>query len=145
MEKIFKNRKIIFICSVIILIGVMIWAWLSCRDLPKTAYDLDFWRGNNAVFRDGAYSVDDEIMDSGISSDFLWGPNGELKKGSYTAFIEYHADEDQKCIATAVQMFEKKLVDSSECILSRHLHSAVFQFEIREDIQSFWIVFPTSK
>ena len=94
-----KNIKIIIALSFSIIVCAVVWFFVSKKNLPRVDYMIGNWHGDHAVRIDNGYAVSEEIKDSGETVDFIWGPYDLLKKGSYTAHIEYSAEEDQSCQA----------------------------------------------
>ncbi|MBQ6481859.1 MAG: hypothetical protein IJI45_12135 [Anaerolineaceae bacterium] len=135
-----KKRQIIFVLSVLVSVLAVLWAVNSIRHLPHYDYSLDDWKSEHAVYKNNGFSVDDEIKGTDVRVDFLWGPYKPLKKGSYTANIRYSSEYDQRCIATAAGG-QAELFDSSYAHLSYRLNKAAYQFEVRDDVDEFQLVF----
>ena len=135
-----SKKSFIFILSILIIIATVLWVFISMRHLPHYDYDLEDWKSENAVYRNNGLSVDEKLKDQNKKVDFLWGPHLPLKKGSYTANIQYSAEFDQSCIATASNG-EAELFDSSPAHMSSRLHSLAYQFEVKDDVKEFQLVF----
>ena len=126
----------IYIVCGFVIIGVScVWLFITSKNLPKYSYSIDDWKNEEAVYYDNGFSVSEKIKNSGRLKEFLWGPYKSLHKGSYTAIITYAADEDQYCIVKG-----SEFVHSSKGLLSKHLNSVDYQFEISEEIDSFNLV-----
>ena len=136
-----KNIKIIIALSFSIIVCAVVWFFVSKKNLPRVDYMIGNWHGDHAVWIDNGYTVSEEIKDSGETVDFIWGPYDLLKKGSYTAHIEYSAEEDQSCQAISARRSFSQLIDSSKAILSKNLDAVDYQFEVREDIDEFMLMF----
>ena len=126
--------------SILMIAAAGLWALRSMRHLPKYDYSIDEWKSEHAVYREGGFSIDDAIRDTGRTVEFMWGPYLPLQKGSYSVRIDYSAAEDQSCQATASGSMAR-FFDASEGILSKHLHTQVYEFEVKEDIPEFQLVF----
>ena len=135
-----KNKLIIYILSLLISVSAVAWAIVSIRHLPTYDYSIDDWKSEHAVYQNNGFSVDDEIKGRDVRVDFLWGPYKPLKRGSYTANIRYSAEYDQRCMATAAGG-QAELFDSSYAHLSFRLNKAAYQFEVRDDVDEFQLVF----
>ena len=135
-----SKKSLIFILSFLIIAAAMAWAVVSVRHLPHYDYDLEDWKSEHAVYRNNGLSVDEKIKDQNKKIDFLWGPHLPLKKGSYTANIQYSAEFDQSCLAAASNG-EAELFDSSPAHMSSRLHSLAYQFEVKDDVTEFQLVF----
>ena len=134
--KYFKNKKVLVYCAGLLLIAAMgIRFVLSVGALPKYDYDIEDWRCENVVYTDQGITVDDSLKDSGTIREFLWGPFKPLKKGSYTALINYSSEYDQQVSAAGTD-----LSDCSTGIMSRHLNTIDYQFEILEDTDAFDLI-----
>ncbi len=138
-----KLRLTVFIISLVIVAAVVITAAVSSGNLRGNTLTIDDWKSEHAVYRNNGLSVDDELRDCGETRDFLWGPYQELKKGSYTAIIQYSAEEDQICRATSAET-EAALFRASVGYLSSHQNTVLYQFEVSEDIKEFQLIFPYS-
>ena len=145
--KILRNqthKKSILVFSGVLIILSLLFLFLSMRDLPKCDYSIDDWKSKYAVYRDNGFGIAEEYEDSGEPLEyFLWGPNKELKKGSYSVLIDYYAEDDQNCYVEASGE-ERKFVSASTGILNRYQKSVIYQFEIKRDINSFELVFSYS-
>lgn len=140
------SKKTILILAGNILIAVLAlvqFAW-SVRHLPSVDSDMintSAWKGRDQEYRDGGVFVNRERLETGTRSDFLWGPYVPLKKGSYTAVIEYTAEEDQSCYAgDKANGGEVQLYQASTAILSKYSEKAVYQFELTGDVSEFQLV-----
>ena len=118
--------------------------FVSVNHLPVVDSDkinLSQFRSENLNYRDNGLFISDEMKNSGIQSDFLWGPYVPLKQGSYTVFIEYTAESDQNCYAgDLAKGGEVQFYRSSIDILSKHKNKAAYQFEIIENVDEFQFV-----
>ena len=138
------GNQIILIASIAAAAAVMVWFIISTRHLPRYDYSIDDWKSEYAVYRDNGYAVNDSLKDSGVRTpSFIWGPYKPLKKGSYTAIINYSADADQMCYVTA-KGYKYALFRSSPPILSKEYSNINYQFETVENIDEFQLVFPYS-
>ena len=130
---------VIIILNIIVAAGIFCWLFFSAKNLPKYDYSIEDWKSEHAVYENNGLNPDGSLRNSGLESELLWGPYRFLKKGSYTAVINYSADEDQSCLATAsgglAQMF-----DSSKGLLSHHFHTVNYQFEVLDDVDEFQLV-----
>lgn len=140
MEIIKKYKKSIFIFSLLLAVGAVIWGGFAGSDLPKYDYSINDWVSEYAVYENNGLSVGEKIKDTRVRKVFLWGPYKYLKKGSYTVRISYSTEEDQSCLATA-SGGAAQLFNSSEGILSHHFHNAEYQFETIENVDEFQLVF----
>ena len=140
MEILQKYKSRIFIFSFLLALGAVIWACFACSKLPKYGYSIEDWVSENAVYENNGLSVSEKIKNTRKKTTFLWGPYKYLQKGSYTVHIKYSADEDQVCLATAAGGMAQ-LFNSSEGILSHHLHNTDYQFEINDNLDEFQLVF----
>ena len=119
--------------------AICCWLHVSVKDLPRYAYSIDDWKSEHTVYENNGFSPDVTMLDSGKQSELLWGPYQPLRKGSYTAIIDYSADSDQSCQATAAGGLAQ-LFDSSAGLLSHHYHSVNYQFEVLDDVDEFQLV-----
>ena len=108
----------------------------TVKNLAPVPYSIDDWRADHLVYRDSAFCLDDIRKDDGHYGQILWGPYKSLKKGSYTAKIEYSAEHDQTCLVTSPNS-EKRFIRSGTGLLSRYLHTISYDFEVSEDIDNF--------
>ena len=132
-----KNRALLLF-NLFVIFAALFLAYSGSRGLPRPDLSIDKWTMDHVNYRDEdhAFYVDDELKDSGREKEILWGPFTGMRKGSYTAIINYSADEDQTCSASANSQ-ESKLVRSTPGILSRYLHTVSYQFEVTDDIEKF--------
>ena len=135
-----QKTFVLFLADMLIIAVVIGWVFFASRGLPKLNYSAEDWKTDNLVFRDSSFFVDDTAKNSGVRTNFFWGPFTNMKAGSYTAFIEYSAETDQECYADAYG--QSPLMVSSPGILSRHLRSVSYQFEVTEDIDKFDLRIP---
>ena len=140
MNKTKTIRIILLSVSILCAAAAVIWSFLTLRHMPKIDYTIDMWRNVHAERVSDGITVDSEIKNSGERSIFLRGPYQPLKKGSYTAYIRYSAEEDQSCIAAASDGPADFFI-ASEGILSHHFHDLAYQFELTEDVDEFQIPF----
>ena len=133
-----RKAGLLLLLNAAVIIAVMLWAYTGLRNLPKPNLSLENFIANHLDYRAEGHSfyVDDFLKDSGEKKEILWGPFTGLKTGSYTAMIEYSAEEDQSCSAGA-ESEESHLVRSTPGMLSRHLHKEAYQFEVTDDIEKF--------
>ena len=129
------HKKSIFVFSGVLIILSLLCLFLSMRNLPKYDYSLEDWWSENGVYTDQGLTVNDDLKNSGNSREFLWGPFKPLKKGSYSAVIKYSAEQDQFLTAAGTP-----LSTASTSVLSRHLNSIDYQFEVKEDTDKFELV-----
>ncbi len=131
--------KALFLVNLVFLLMAAAYYLLSTHDPQKFDVSIDDWKSEHAVYRNNGLSVDPEIKDSGEETVFLWGPYIPLKRGSYSAKINYSADADQTCNVTA-SYEEAELLDSSDGILYSPLHDIVYRFEAKDDIKEFQLL-----
>ncbi len=129
-------NPVILMISFILIAAVLLWAFLSSKNLAAIPYSIENWRADHLVYRDSAFFLDDSRKDDGVYGEILWGPYKELKKGSYTIQIDYSAEEDQSCLVTSPHP-EKRFIKATTGLLSRYLHSVSYEFEVSEDIENF--------
>ena len=134
--KISRKTGIIIALNLAAAAAVCVWAVLALKNLPKASFDIEDWKMDHVVYRDHAFHAADEIKNSGVPADIMWGPYKELKAGSYTALIEYDADADQECLADAYRWESRKVI-SSPGILSAFQHSVSYPFELSGDVENF--------
>ncbi len=139
-----KHKKIITLAALNILIILSAFAWFLCahRNLKPVGYtlsDIANWKVSYAAFDGASLYVDESYVDSGTPINLIWGPYGELPKGSYSVSVNFEADASQKVYATAAGE-EHHLVTSSEGILNWHADHVVYQFECSENLNRFQLI-----
>ena len=67
-----------------------------------------------------------------------------MKKGSYSAIIDYEAEEDQKVLASSSYERERNFLDNLPGIMDRRLNHIVYYFEADDDISEFLLDFTYS-
>ncbi len=134
--KISRKTGIIIVLNLAVAAAVCVWTVLALKNLPKAGFDIEDWKMDHVVYRDHAFHAADEIKNSGVPADIMWGPYKKLKAGSYTALIEYDADADQECLADAYRWESRKVI-SSPGILSAFQHSVSYPFELSGDVENF--------
>ena len=147
-KKIFSSR--FFLIMILIEAALMIlaglWAYCGIKSLKPTDIDIHYMTCLYTVFHDGAFSVEDDMLNSGEEVDFLFGPSTPLKKGSYVAHIEYETEKDQYVIAGGTNskmllVIPPEFVKASKGILSRNSNTLAYKFEIPENVQEFNLIF----
>ena len=147
-KKIFSSR--FFLIMILIEAALMIlaglWAYRGIKSLKPTDIDIHYMTCLYTVFHDGAFSVEDDMLNSGEEVDFLFGPSTPLKKGSYVAHIEYETEKDQYVIAGGTNskmllVIPPEFVKASKGILSRNSNTLAYKFEIPENVQEFNLIF----
>lgn len=147
-KKILSSRFFILLIVVeaVLLLFFGFWVFCGIRNLKPTGINIHDMTCLYTVYRDGAFSVGDAILNSGEEVDFLFGPSKPLKKGSYVANIEFETEKDQYVLAngTNSKMFlvePPEFVKASKGILSRNNNRISYKFEIPEDVQEFNLIF----
>ncbi len=135
-QKISGKSVLILAVNLLVMTAALIWIFHAKRNLPKVSLSVSDWRMEHMIYRDSALFLDDDVKNSGEWVPLLWGPYKSLERGSYTAKIEYTAEEDLRCQASALD-YESRFVKSSEGILSKYLDSITYQFEVTENIENF--------
>ena len=138
------DRKflLILLIELLLLCGTVVWAYLGVRSFGPIDISIEDWTCPYTVYRDGAFTVGEELIDSGQEITFLYGPGLPLKKGSYSANIQYEAERDQSCMASGSNLITPLIipadfVHASEGILSSNKDSIRYKFEIPEDVNKF--------
>ena len=138
------DRKflLILLIELLLLCGTVVWAYLGVRSFGPIDISVEDWTCPYTVYRDGAFTVGEELVDSGKEITFLYGPGLPLKKGSYSANIQYEAERDQSCMASGRNLITPLIipadfVHASEGILSSNKDTIRYKFEIPEDVNKF--------
>ncbi len=138
------DRKflLILLIELLLLCGTVVWAYLGVRSFGPIDISITDWTCPYTVYRDGAFTVGEELVDSGKEITFLYGPGLPLKKGSYSANIQYEAERDQSCMASGTNLITPLIipadfVHASQGILSINKDSIRYKFEIPEDVNKF--------
>ena len=128
-------------CSVLLLsviyLAVNVIRWRSFTP-PEITYTN--WTSEWSVYHDGAFSVEENLLDSGTETVFMHISDVSLPKGSYSAIITYEAEEDQSASVFGTNSdlyFLNDISVSSPIILSRNKNSADCKFELTEDTRYF--------
>ncbi len=138
------HLKLLFLLSAEILILLLgfVWMRLSIRRLTPVEYSVTDWTCRHSVYHDGAFSVEENLLNNGEETVFLYGPNLPLKKGTYAANIRYEAERDQYCESSGANIdnfmiIPADFVKGSRGILSSSKDSISYRFEVPEDVQKF--------
>ena len=144
MKKPQKKSILILLGNILVIFLAGINFLFSVKHLPvvdNDAINTSAFRSGNVDFRDGTFFVNDNIKDNGEKTDFLWGPYQPLKKGSYTAVIQYTAESDQSCYAgDMAHGGESQHYRAAVDTLSSYKNTAYYQFELVEDVEEFQLV-----
>lgn len=119
-----------------------LWMRQGIRRLTPVDISVTDWTCQHSVYHDGAFSVEDSLLNSGEETIFLYGPGLPLKKGTYAASIQYEAERDQYCEASGANIdnfmiIPADFVKGSRGILSSSKDSITYRFEVPEDVQKF--------
>ena len=137
-----KHKRLFFLAELAIAAFVLVWAFLSVRQFKPIELSISDWTCDTAVYHDGAFSVEDGLLNSGEETVFLYGPGTPLKKGSYAAKIRYEAERDQYCEASGANtenflIAPADFVHASKGVLSHGLNEITYRFEVPEDARKF--------
>ena len=137
-----KKTILLFGTEMILICLALIWAYHGIRSLKSIDLSIQNWTCPYTVYHDGAFSAEDDILNSGEEITFLYGPGTSLKKGTYAANIQYEAERDQSCMASGINtitplVIPAEFVHASKGILSSSKDSILYKFEIPEDTREF--------
>lgn len=99
------------------------------------------WKSDYVVFDNmNGWYVDEDILrtDSGI--DFIYGPGIMLRKGVYRVKLGYRCSDNQECGIRAAASQGWHLKGGESICLSRNCDSVSFDFEAKEDVDSFELI-----
>ncbi|MBQ6505449.1 MAG: hypothetical protein IJI57_16210 [Flexilinea sp.] len=133
---------LLFFAEIFILILGFLRMSQGIRKLTPVDISVTDWTCPYSVYHDGAFSVEDSLLNSGEETIFLYGPGLPLKKGTYAASIQYEAERDQYCEASGANIdnfmiIPADFVKGSRGILSSSKDSITYRFEVPEDVQKF--------
>ena len=134
-----KRILIILLIELLLLCGTIVWAYKGIRSFEPVDISINDWTCPYTVYQDGAFSVPEDLVNTGQEITFLYGPGLPLKKGTYSAQIQYEAERDQSCMASGTNLITPLIipadfVHASEGILSSSKDLIRYKFEIPEDV-----------
>ena len=137
-----KRILIILLIELLLLCGTIVWAYKGIRSFEPVDISINDWTCPYTVYQDGAFSVPEDLVNTGQEITFLYGPGLPLKKGTYSAQIQYEAERDQSCMASGTNLITPLIipadfVHASEGILSSSKDLIRYKFEIPEDVNKF--------
>ena len=140
-----KKRKYAFLLAGIELIAVILtglWMIRGIRNLSPVSFDISDWICASTVYHDGAFAVENDLLNNGAETTFLYGPGLPLAKGSYAARIEYEAEQDQYCLASGANtenflIAPADFLQASKGILSHGKDEILYRFEVPENVRKF--------
>ncbi len=140
-----KNRKIILLLIIefIILLSFLfvdiIYRNKHCRMIE--GFSVENYTSDIATFENGLWSIAPQNVNTEEDTIvMLKGSGKELKRGTYTLIIRYHADSDQKC-NIKVNDDDGLLINGGTFILDKNKDQGTFHFETKTNIKSAYIEF----
>lgn len=137
-----KRIRIVYILIIEAILLLCMSIVLLCQYRSRTIVETplaDWKSGYVAYAGDGWYINEQYFEDAGSISppiEFMFGPDTELPKGTYTVKIQYVAEEDQ-----AVRIGKSDFIQSADAILSKNKTSIDYHITATEDIENFNILF----
>lgn len=137
-KKIYKFLLPIEILILFALGILFIVRWRTNQNIDLAITD---WESDYTVYDDiNGWYVDEELIKTQENISVISGPSCYLKKGTYCAKITYHCDYDQSCTAYAGEGDVLQL-KTGGARLGRNFDSVSYDFEVREDIEDFELLF----
>lgn len=137
-KKIYKfllPAEILILLALGILLAIR---WRTNRNIGLSVAD---WKSDYVAYDSiNGWYVDEKLIDTQENISVIYGPSVYLKEGTYCAKITYHCDYDQSCTAYAGEGNEFQL-KTGGARLGRNFDSVSYDFEAREDIENFELLF----
>lgn len=144
MKRILSEKRTcfvyVFVIEVIVLLCISVFLLLQYRSSTIIETPLADWSSGYVIYAgDGWYINEQYFEDAGSISppiEFMFGPDTELPRGTYTVEIQYVAEEDQ-----TVRIGNSDFIQSADAILSKNKTSIDYHITATEDIENFNISF----
>lgn len=136
-KKIFRYILSAEILILLMLVVLLVVQWRSNEGMDLSIAD---WQSEYIEY-DGVngWNAKEELLPIENTVNIISGPFIELKKGTYRIKIAYHCDVDQVCLESA-GFGRDSLLKSGNIILSKNRDEVSYEFEAKEDIESFELV-----
>ena len=137
MEKIKSKLKLLLLAEIVILISLITLLVIRSENAQPINATITDWQSDYVEYNSakGWYiSSSPSGKTEGETTVFLSGPYSNLPKGTYSATIKYHCDEDQSWLANPQ---DSRILSAGSAFLSRKQNHAIYRFELQTYVEDF--------